>query len=161
MPMDDEMQRQAARHGVADAMAGITRLPVVDDVYDERYWADYQAGAAAWREAEQCPGRPEGNRPSPALKRGTPDGQLHPDAGLAGRGWQTSREVYSRPAPEQRARPFAVVMLDHLRESGDWAPRGCAVAQARQGDALAELGRQWAAEPPEVPGLGADGPEAG
>jgi hypothetical protein len=161
MAMGDEMQRQAVRHGVADAMTGITRLPIVDDVYDEQYWADYQAGATAWREAEQCPQRPQGNRPSPALRQGTPDGQQHPDLTLAGRGWQTSREMYVRPAPEQPGRPFAVVMLDHLRENGDWTPRGQTVAQARQSAALAELARQWAAEPPEVPGLDADGPEAG
>ena len=52
MALDEEMQRQAVMHGVADAIAGVTRLQIAGEVYDEQYWENYRAGLAAWAQAE-------------------------------------------------------------------------------------------------------------
>ena len=171
MSLDGQMQRQAVMHGVADAIVGIARLQVVTDVYDERYWADYRAGFAAWKQAEQMDSMPAGHRPQPAAQ-GAPDGQPHPDATLAGRGWHTSGAQYGRDAGGMYTRtaraaestgteqPYAMRLLDGLRAAGEWsAPR--TVVQDYQRSRMAELEREWAADPPTGFGLEADGPEAG
>jgi hypothetical protein len=163
MTLDEAQQRQAVMHGVADAMAGVTRLPVVNEVYDEQYWTDYQAGLAAWRDAEERKELPAGYRPPPAPTASTPAGGPHPDPALADRGWQ-AQKLYLCPAPAAEpgpAEPFAAVMLTSLRETGDWPQRGRTVMQERQVEQLAEQERQWAADPSADFGLDADGPEAG
>lgn len=130
MDLDEAMQRQAARHAVADALDGVTRLQIPDEVYGEDYWSAYRAGLASWREAAE--GATRRRQLRVALRRA-------PAAG---------------PQPGQ---PFAVQMLAGLRASGEWAPAGT-VAENYQRNRLAEIEREWTADPPD--GF-RDGPEAG
>ena len=79
------------------------------------------------------------------------------------RGWQSRDGWYAchaaaEPEPE---RPFAVVMLDELQATGEWPERGRTVVQDHQRAQVAELERQWGADPPAGFGFDADGPEAG
>ena len=138
MRLDETMQRQAVMHGVADAMAGVTRLQIVDEVYDAKYWADYRAGVAAWQEAEQVASLPDWYRPDPPPA---------PDRYMRG----------ALDAAPQDDQPFALRLLGELRASGEWTP-GPTVLEKYQASRLAEIEREWAADPPE--GF-RDGPEAG
>jgi hypothetical protein len=143
--LDGEMERQALMHGVADAIAGVARLQITDTVYDAQYWADYRAGLAAWRQAEQRSGLPEGYQPRTPPRREAAS-QPHPDGALAARGWRTHRDMYVHPQAAPAAKPFAWQLLAELQAAGEWAPGG---------------EQQWAAEPPEASGLDDGGPEAG
>src|SRR5258707_13509865 len=63
MDLSAEMRRQALRHGVADAITGITRLQIEDDVYDADYWRDYRPGLSKWQAAGQRPELAEDRKP--------------------------------------------------------------------------------------------------
>jgi hypothetical protein len=94
MDLGEQMQRQAVVHGVADAIAGITIAHIVDDVYDEQYWADYDAGFRGWQEAEERDEMPAGRGRD--IPPGAGTGRPHDDAGLAERGWAEWRGGYAR-----------------------------------------------------------------
>jgi hypothetical protein len=159
----EQLLRQAVRHGVADGLAGVTRLQIVDEVYDEQYWEQYRAGLAGLRESEHAdrsatpvaPARP----PAPSQS-----GQAHPDDAQAAHGWQVGDHgVYTRaaaPAAEtQPDAPFAVRLLGELEASGEWNPPASpTVTHDRHSEVMGVLDRQWMA--PGI-GLDRDGPEAG
>src|SRR5258707_11195980 len=63
MDLSAEMRRQALRHGVADAIAGITRLQIEDDVYDADYWRDYSPGLSELHPARQHPQQAKDPKP--------------------------------------------------------------------------------------------------
>jgi hypothetical protein len=136
MDLDDAVQRQAVIHAVADGIAGVTRLQIVDEVYDAKYWADYRAGQAAFEQAQAGASEPGWYRPEPV--RATP--------------------VYQPAAngPDD-GRAFATRMLDELLASGECTLAPTVVENYAAGR-MREIERQWAAEPPE--GF-LDGPEAG
>jgi hypothetical protein len=133
MALDEQMQRQAVVHGVADAIAGVTRAHIVDDVYDRQYWADYDAGHQAWKEAEQRDEMPAGReRPVPP-EVGT--GRSHDDAQLAERGWAEWHGGYARNRPG----------------SGPaWTTRGSWARELDAGQAPERHPRGWAVEAPEA-----------
>jgi hypothetical protein len=155
----EQLLRQAVRHGVADGLAGLTRLQIVDDVYDEDYWAQYRAGLAGLRESEHVERSETPVRPARPPARNQ-SGQAHPDAAQATRGWQVDDHgVYTRaaaPAAEtQPEAPFAMRLLAELESAGEWNPQaGPTVTHDRHSEVMGALDRQWLA-----PTL--DGPEAG
>lgn len=136
MALDEEMQRQAVMHGVADAIAGVTRLQIAGEVYDEQYWDNYRAGLAAWAQAEAGADLGTWYRPEPV--RAAPVRQP------------------SAASPDD-GRPFATRMLDHLLASGECVLMPT-VLEDYAASRMAEIGRGWAADPPE--GF-RNGPEAG
>src|SRR5260221_13657515 len=86
MDLSAEMRRQALRHGVADAIAGVTRLQIEDGVYDADYWRDYRAGLSEWQAAEQRLELLEDRLPqAPPASQGA-SGSAHYDPVLAARG---------------------------------------------------------------------------
>jgi hypothetical protein len=155
----EQLLRQAVRHGVADGLAGVTRLQLVDDVYDEDYWTQYRAGLAGLRESEHAERSETPVQPARPPAR-SQSGQAHPDAAQAARGWQVDDHgVYTRdaaPAAQtQPDAPFAVRLLGELKSSGEWnPPAGPTVTHDRHSEVMGALDRQWLA-----PTL--DGPEAG
>src|SRR5260221_10440674 len=94
MDLSAEMRRQALRHGVADAIAGITRLQIEDDVYDADYWRDYRAGLSEWQAAEQRLELPEGRLSQTPPASQVASGSAHCDPDLSGRGWRERRGLY-------------------------------------------------------------------
>lgn len=157
----EQMLRQAVRHGVADGIAGVTRLPVVDDVYDQEYWEQYRAGLTGWQESEHG-GREQAAQPGRAPTRHQA-GQPHPDAAQGEAGWHVSdRGIFVRdagpaaePQPEQ---PFAARMLAELGMPGGWTQPGPTVTHDYHSGRMGALDRQW--NEPAL-GLDHDGPEAG
>src|SRR5260221_7184529 len=85
MDLSAEMRRQALRHGVADAIAGITRLQIEDDVYDADYWRDYTAGLSKWQAAGRRPGLAEDRKPHAPRADQAARGSAHCGPGLAAR----------------------------------------------------------------------------
>jgi hypothetical protein len=157
----EQMLRQAVRHGIEDGIAGVTRLQIVDEVYDADYWAQYQAGLAGWQESEHG-GREHTAQPGPAPTRHQA-GEPHPDSGRADAGWHVSdRGIFVRgaapaadPQPEV---PFAMRMLTELGVPGGWTQPGPTVTHDYHSERMGVLDRQWAE--PSL-GLDHDGPEAG
>src|SRR5258708_8160689 len=97
MDLSAEMRRQALRRGVADAIAGITRLQIEDDVYDADYWRDYRAGLSEWQAAGQRPELAEDRKAqAPRADQGA-RGSAHCDPGLAARERRAARAPHLRP----------------------------------------------------------------
>src|SRR5260221_6915889 len=94
MDLSAEMRRQALRHGVADAIAGITRLQIEDDVYDADYWRDYRAGLSKWQAAGQRPELAEDRKPQAPRADQVARGSAYCDPGLAAQGWRERRGPY-------------------------------------------------------------------
>jgi hypothetical protein len=152
----EQMLRQAVRHGVADGIAGVTRLQIVDEVYDEDYWSQYRAGLAGWRESEHGGRQAARPRAYPRHQAGEP----HPDATQTEAGWHANdRGLFVRnagpAAGHQPDVPFAVRLLGELEASGEWNPPARpTVTHDRHSEAMCALDRQWLAPTH-------DGPEAG
>src|SRR5258708_4682046 len=102
MDLSAEMRRQALRQGVADAIAGITRLQIEDDVYDADYWRDYRAGLSEWQAAGQRPELAEDRKPQAPRADQVAPGSAPCDPGLAAPGVPPPPRAPLRPPGEHQ-----------------------------------------------------------
>ncbi len=158
MDLSAEMRRQALRHGVADAIAGITRLQIEDDVYDADYWRDYRAGLSKWQAAGQRPELAEDRKPQAPRADQVARGSAHCDPGLAAREWRERRGLYICRGREQeamsdgeqsaagaRAASEATGLLEQLRRAAESARgRGKTILAEHQASVMRVLEGSWA-----------------
>ena len=158
----EAMLRQAVRHGVEDGIAGVTRLQIIDEVYDADYWIQYRAGLAGWHESERG-GRQEPQAQPERAPTRQQAGEPHPDARQAAADWKVGeRGIFVRDAaPAAEPQPeasFAMRMLSELGAPDGWMQPGPTVTHDYHSERMGVLDRQWAE--PSL-GLDTDGPEAG